>query len=124
MSSLPPSLQKNRESATVRILDCIADGKICPIFNKEIIREYSDVLTREKFKFNKQAVKELIEAIFDLGILMDKTTFPDDMPDPKDRVFYEVSLTRESYLVTGNKKHFPQTPKVVTPAEMLTIIGI
>ena len=45
------------------------------------------------------------------------------MPDPKDIVFYEVALSVEaSYLVTGNIKHFPKKPFVVTPAEMLQII--
>ena len=44
-------------------------------------------------------------------------------PDPKDVVFYEVALSKEdAYLVTGNKKHFPQTLIVVTPAEMLEIL--
>ena len=44
-------------------------------------------------------------------------------PDPKDIVFYEVALSKEdAYLVTGNKKHFPQKSIVVTPAEMLEIL--
>ena len=38
-------------------------------------------------------------------------------------MFYEVALSKDdAYLVTGNKKHFPQTPIVVTPAEMLEIL--
>ncbi len=33
------------------------------------------------------------------------------------------TLSREdAYLVTGNQKHFPVTPLVVTPAEMLEIL--
>ena len=45
------------------------------------------------------------------------------MPDEKDRPFYEVSLSVEdSFLVTGNLKHFPVTPKVVTPAQIMEII--
>ena len=40
-----------------------------------------------------------------------------------DAVFYEVALSKEdAYLVTGNTKHFPKSPIVVTPAEMLDII--
>ena len=42
--------------------------------------------------------------------------------DAKDIVFYEVKLSkRDSYLVTGNKKHFPQKPFVITPKEMVEI---
>ena len=45
------------------------------------------------------------------------------MPDPKDVVFYEVALAKESsFLVTGNIKHFPAKSFVVTPAEMIQII--
>ena len=41
----------------------------------------------------------------------------------KDRPFYEVSLSVEdSFLVTGNIKHFPVTPKVVTPSQIIAII--
>ena len=44
--------------------------------------------------------------------------------DPKDIVFYEVALSKDdAYLVTGNKKHFPQKPIVVTPAEMMEILA-
>ncbi len=46
-----------------------------------------------------------------------------DMPDEDDRVFYEVSLSEEdSFLVTGNLKHFPKTPKVITAAQMMEIL--
>jgi hypothetical protein len=39
-------------------------------------------------------------------------------------LIYEVALSRDNaYLVTGNKKHFPQKPIVVTPAEMLEILS-
>lgn len=41
------------------------------------------------------------------------------LPDPKDRVFYEVVLEErkfeEAYLVTGNIKHFPIETFIVTP---------
>ena len=46
--------------------------------------------------------------------------------DADDIVFYEIVLTgrktTDAYLVTGNIKHFPVKPFVVTPKEMLDII--
>ena len=43
--------------------------------------------------------------------------------DPQDIVFYEVALSKEdSFLVTGNMKHYPKVDFVVTPAEMMKII--
>ena len=56
---------------------------------------------------------------------IDSSHFPydGDMPDEDDRVFYEVALSEEdSFLVTGNLKHFPKTPKVVTAAQMMEIL--
>lgn len=49
-----------------------------------------------------------------------------ELPDPKDRVFYEVVMEErkeeDAYLVTGNIKYFPKKPYVVTPRQMLNII--
>lgn len=46
-----------------------------------------------------------------------------EMPDEDDRVFYEVCLSKEdSFLVTGNLKHFPKEPQVITAAEMMEIL--
>lgn len=44
------------------------------------------------------------------------------MPDEKDLPFYEAAIMDEAwYLVTGNKKHFPEEPFIVSPREMLYI---
>ena len=65
----------------------------------------------------------LIKYIVKFGIHSDRIPYDGDMPDEKDRPFYEVSLSVESsFLVTGNLKHFPITPKVVSPAEMMEIL--
>lgn len=55
---------------------------------------------------------------------MERTKVTDEVfPDPKDIVFYEVAMSAEdSFLVTGNLKHFPKKPFVVSPAEMMEII--
>ena len=40
-------------------------------------------------------------------------------------VFYAVTLSaqdKETFLVTGNGKHFPKKPFVVTPAELVEIM--
>ena len=74
---------------------------------------------------------KVIEKVFDgtvTAVISEEILTEDGkaMPDPKDVAFYEVTLdarqTREAYLVTGNGRHFPIKPFVVTPAEMLEII--
>ena len=43
--------------------------------------------------------------------------------DSDDVIFYEVALSKDgAYLITGNTRHFPKQPLVVTPAEMLQIM--
>jgi predicted nucleic acid-binding protein len=89
----------------------------------EILEEYATVLRRTKFNFPESTICATLEAIKKGGLKYDRISSDEQMPDPKDIVFYEVALSKEdSYLVTGNIKHFPKKPFVVTPAEILQII--
>ena len=117
------SITKNPLSPTVKVVANMLGGRIKPVYNRDIIAEYAEVLHRPKFHLNENDIKLLIDSIQKYGIHSDRIPFDGDMPDEKDRPFYEVSLSVEdSFLVTGNLKHFPVTPKVVTPAQMISII--
>ena len=116
-------LTQNDESATVKVLDAIFQGKIVPLLNEEIVAEYEDVLHRSKFHFTPSLVDQYLISICQLGIPSERIHSEEDFPDEDDIVFYEVALSKEdTYLVTGNKKHFPKSTIVVTPSEMLEII--
>jgi putative PIN family toxin of toxin-antitoxin system len=116
-------LSRHQDSATVKVLDYLYDRTIVPVYNDEILEEYASVLRRPKFNFPERTVNATLEAIRDGGARSDRLSSDEELPDPKDIVFYEVALSMEgSYLVTGNIKHFPKRPFVVTPAEMLQII--
>ena len=73
---------------------------------------------------NNSLIETVIKAIITDGLNIDRTPAADiEFPDPKDLVFYEVALSVEdSYLITGNIRHFPVKPFVVTPAEMVRIL--
>ncbi len=117
------SITKNPLSPTVKVVANMLGGRIKPVYNRDIIAEYAEVLHRPKFHLNENDIKLLIDSIQKYGIHSDRIPFDGDMPDEKDRPFYEVSLSVEdSFLVTGNLKHFPVTPKVITPAQMISII--
>ena len=97
--------------------------RITPLYNDEIIAEYNDVLKREKFGFPIELIDGIIKLIVARGLDSQRVSTNEYFPDPKDVVFYEIALSKEdAYLVTGNIKHFPCTPIVVTPAEMMAII--
>jgi len=114
---------KNIEAATIKVLNALLEGKIVPLYNDEIVSEYKDVLHRPKFSFTPSLVDTYIEKFCKMGIPSQRVHSEDIFPDPKDVVFYEVALSKEdAYLVTGNNKHFPQSPIVVTPAEMIKIL--
>ena len=116
-------LTSNIEAATVKVLKALLQGKIVPLYNKEIFDEYNEVLTRSKFHFSPDLVNYYLKTIRDMGIPAERIQSNEVFPDIDDAVLYEVALSKEdAYLVTGNKKHFPKSPIVVTPAEMITIL--
>ena len=116
-------ITKNSESPTARVLDCLGEKHITPLYCEEILQEYENVLGREKFSFPKEKVEKFLKMMKSDGIASNRVSSNEVFPDPKDVVFYEVALSKEdSFLVTGNIKHFPQVDMVVTPAEMMDII--
>ena len=120
-------LGKNRKSSPSIVYEAVLDGTITPVYNEEILNEYRDVLSRRnKFPFEKEDVENLANLITQSGLKIERTkAFEEIFPDPKDIVFYEVTLSKDdAYLVTGNIKHFPKKPFVVTPAEMVAILGL
>ncbi|WP_296012475.1 putative toxin-antitoxin system toxin component, PIN family [uncultured Treponema sp.] len=121
-------LSKNEDSATVKTIFKIFAKSIIPVFSKEIIAEYSEVLSRGKFKnkFSTKNVHKAIKMILDNGIELSGIQTEEKLSDPKDAIFYEVTMdflqTKETFLATGNIKDFPVKPFVVTPKEMLEIM--
>lgn len=114
---------KNLEAATSKVWEAVLQCKLKPIYNEEILNEYFEVLHREKFGIPEHLIKWALDKIVTNGVRGERIMSDEFFPDPKDIVFYEVALSKEdAYLVTGNKKHFPRKPIVVTPAEMLEIL--
>lgn len=115
-------MSSRQDSPTVALLDYVLDGRILLLYNDDIIAEYDEVLHRDKFGF----ADERIQAVLDLvksGLYLSPTESGETFPDPDDRVFYEVALSKDgSYVVTGNQRHFPKTPVVVSPAEMVRLV--
>lgn len=108
------------------IVELVFEGYIIPVLNQEIIDEYRTVLSRPKFHLTNDIVEEIINSFNAVGLYVDATSLDIDFTDPKDKVFYEVVMEErkkeESYLVTGNTRHFPVQPFIVTPRQMLDII--
>lgn len=116
-------LSRHADASTVKVVEAFQERKFKLLFNREIFSEYYDVLLRPRLKLPEEKVQKLISQIGSDGIASNRLHSDEHFPDPKDVVFYEVAMSKEdAYLVTGNKKHFPNKPIVVTPAEMVEIL--
>ncbi len=118
-------ISKSIDSNPMKVFRAIVTEQIVPLYyNDEILQEYQSVLSREKFHLDKTLIETVLKAIVTDGLCLDRTPAVDvEFPDPKDVVFYEIVLSKEdSYLITGNIKHFPIRPFVVTPAEIVRIL--
>lgn len=114
------------QSVPGSVMEFTLEGFIIPVLNKEIVAEYRAVLARPKFGLDDKIIIDIIDSLENVGFYVDAETIDIELPDSKDRVFYEVVMEErkeeEAYLVTGNIKHFPDKPFIVTPRQMLDII--
>ena len=109
-----------------RILDLILLGKLIPRYDDRILHEYHQVLLRERFGFEPQAVEALLQYVELVGTKVVAAPLAEQKaaPDPEDLMFLEVALVGEAAtLITGNVRHFPsairQRVRVVEPAAFL-----
>lgn len=113
-------------SVPANVMEMVFDGPIVPVLNTEILNEYREVLSRPKFHLTEEIVSAVISQIEETGIFLDAQPLEIELPDPKDRVFYEVVIEErrdeDAYLITGNIRHFPVEPFIVTPRQMLDIV--
>ena len=86
------------------------------------------LLHRKKFPFMPSDIRNMINALQKRGIRVEAGSINLVLPDLDDVVFYAVVMEKRkeenAYLITGNQKHFPKEPFVVTPREMLAIIAL
>ena len=116
-------ITKNPEAATATVVRLLLDNGFVPSYDADIIAEYEDVLHRSKFPILPEVADALISYIVEHGVEASRVNFDESMPDEDDRVFYEVTLSKEdSFLVTGNLKHYPTSPRVITPADFIILI--
>lgn len=114
------------QSVPGNVMEFVLDGFIITVLNKEIVAEYRTVLARSKFRLDEEIITDIIDSLENVGFYVDAETIDIELPDSKDCVFYEVVMEKrkeeETYLVTGNIKHFPDEPFIVTPRQMLDVL--
>jgi len=120
-------LTRHDDAATLRVVRAIGSGLFVPLYNDDILAEYREVLLRRKFGIAPDVVEALIEKVREIGRFADPVPSGKDFLDEEDRVFYEVVLSHAANgarLVTGNPRHFPNEPIVISAAQFCEIIGV
>lgn len=114
----------NPEAATAKVVRHLLERDFIPMYDEDIIAEYADVLHRAKFPILPETADALISYVIENGVEASRINFEEPMPDEDDRVFLEVALSKEdSFLVTGNQKHYPASACIITPAQFLEYFG-
>lgn len=120
-------MAKSENSPPLRVVRAVAHQKIIPIIHEQIVKEYVEVSHRMKFHFSEEKIQKLLNDIVQNAKFLEPLPYPHSLPDEKDRIFLEVALAARSkfgdaFLITGNKKHFPDEKFVVSPDEMMEIL--
>ena len=93
------------DSVPGNIMELAFSGSIVPILNDSIMAEYRKVLSRSKFHLTDEIINDVLDTINENGLYVDAEELEIELPDPKDRVFYEVVMEErreeDAYLVTG-----------------------
>ena len=114
----------NPEAATAKVVRHLLERDFIPMYDEDIIAEYADVLHRAKFPILSETADALISYVIENGVEASRINFEEPMPDEDDRVFLEVALSKEdSFLVTGNQKHYPTSARIITPSQFLEYFG-
>ena len=120
-------LSRNDDSATVGVVRAMLKGDFIPLYHKDILSEYDEVLHRKKkYNLSEKAIQTLLHGIRENGIEVFPEPTGEIFIDEDDVIFYEVAMEKRddnAYLVTGNMKHYPVRDFIVTPVEMMQILA-
>ena len=92
-------------------------------YTDEMIEEYDEVLRREKFGFSENQVDSFLQELLKNGVSSESAESTEPFSDETDRKFYDAAKTNDAVLVTGNTKHYPDQPFILTPHEFLQTYG-
>ena len=118
-------MTRHEDSATRRVVRFVFGGYVTPIVTHAILTEYQEVLSRPKFHFRQDVTDAIVSHFRKYGRFVEPTPYAKTLPDEKDRAFFEAALAlfdEGATLVTGNAKHFPSAPFVVTPTEFVALL--
>lgn len=110
-----------KDSIPARIVSLVLNDILTPCFDSRIMLEYRGVLHRKKFCFEEREINQILALIENEGLSVVPVPLSIPFIDESDRKFYETAKYCNARLITGNIRHYPQDPCIVTPAAFLTL---
>ncbi len=108
------------EGNAAKILDLIADNEEIQLFySTEILLEYKQILSRKRLNIDLKKQAAYLEVIKNTGHQLEPLASDVSLPDESDRTFYDTARQANAILITGNKKHYPDEKRIMSPAEFL-----
>lgn len=106
-----------------KIMDLVSDKQVQVFYSLKIMDEYKRVLEYKKLGISSQIQEQIIEAIEELGTIVEPIVSSVSLIDEDDRIFYDSAKASEAILITGNIKHYPAEQAIMSPAEFLLHMG-
>jgi putative PIN family toxin of toxin-antitoxin system len=88
-------------------------------YSMGILDEYRRVLSYTRLNIADDKQSRAIGLIEKFGMLVEPTVSTLPLPDESDRIFYDTAKSSDAILITGNIKHFPNEPFIMTPSDFL-----
>lgn len=105
--------------APSQIISLVLNSALIPCYDERIMTEYREVLSRPKFGFSQSEINALLDWIKFCGRSVVPVPLDEPFTDEADKKFYEVAKHCNTELITGNIKHFPNDPLVMTANDFL-----
>jgi len=89
-------------------------------YSAAVLSEYERVLAYKRLKISTKMQRAILSSFKMFGIQIDPPVSTIPLPDETDRIFYDTAKASGAILITGNTKHYPAEPFIMTPAEFLS----
>lgn len=109
----------SKDGSPAKVVSMVISGTLEPCYDYRILNEYREVLHRPKFGFSDSEINSLLDWFETNGRSVVVAPIEEQFVDEADKKFYEVAKFCQAKLITGNIKHFPTDPLVVTVSDFL-----
>ena len=98
-----------------KVVDAIFEKRDMQYFySSAIFAEYVRVLAYPQLNIANETQNKIIDKIKEVGVIIEPTVSNIPLPDESDRIFYDTAKASGAILITGNIKHFPAEPFIIT----------